>query len=72
VEQFSDMPLKDQYRPSGEELVLVQVGFGQSKVYQKMVWVGPRSSTGLTTRIAYGLVAFFHSSSVKTPFLISN
>lgn len=72
MEQLGSVALKDDDCPSRKELVVMEIGFGQFEIRYEIVWLRPSPEAEFAGLIAHGLVAFFHSSSVTTPFLISN
>ena len=63
---------EDDDGPAGEELIVVQIGFGEAEISDEMVFLRPAALAGATGTIRHGWLALRHSSSVTTPFLINN
>jgi hypothetical protein len=72
MEEFRCVALKDNHRPPGEELVIMEIGFRESKIRDEMIGSGPGPLAGLAGWIGHGRLALRHSSSVSTPFFIKS
>jgi len=72
MKQLCRVAFEDDDAPAGEELIVVQVSFGEPKVSDEMVVSRPSALAGLAREVVHGWLALRHSSSVTTPFLINN
>ena len=72
MKQLRRMAFEDGDGPTREELIIMQVGFGETEVGDEMVFFRPAALADLARGICHGWLALRHSSSVTTPFLINN
>lgn len=72
VEQLGRVPCEDDHGPAGEKLIVVEIGFREAKVGNKMIGLGPGPVASFTRRVGHGCMTFRHSSSVINPFLSNN
>ena len=70
VKEFRGVPFQDEHGPAGEELVVMQVGPGESAIGDEMTPVGPGADTGLARLAAHGWLRDWASCGVIRPFLI--
>ena len=68
VEEFSRMTFQYQHGPAGEELVVVQIGLGQSTIGNESVPIGPGSDTGFARLVVHGWLRAWASCGVIRPF----
>lgn len=54
VKEFCRVALEDDDGPAGEELILVQVGLGQTQVCDEMLFFRPAALAGFAGRIHHG------------------
>ncbi len=72
MKQLRGVAFQHQHGPAGEELVVMQVGPGESAIGDELVPAGPGADTGLAGWEAHGWLRVRPSSAVITPFLISS
>jgi len=54
MKQLCRMAFEDDDGPTGKELVVVQVGFGEAQIRDEMVFFRPAALAGLARRIHHG------------------
>ena len=54
VKELRGMPLKNHHRPSGEKLIVMEIGVRQSKVGDEMVLPRPGALAGFACRVGHG------------------
>ncbi len=72
MKQLCRVAFEDDDGPTWEKLILVQIGLREAKICNEMAFFRPAALAGLARGIRHGWLAFRHSSSVTTPFLINN
>lgn len=72
VEEFSRVAFQHQYRPAGEELIIVKIGLRETTISDEMIRIGPGAQTGLAVRAGHGWLRVRPSSGVIRPFLINS
>ena len=72
VKEFSRVAFQHQYRPAGEELIIMQIGSREAAISDEMVRIGPGAHTGFARRAGHGWLRVRPSSGVIKPFLINS
>jgi len=72
MEQFRRVALQDNDGPTGEKLIVMEIGFREPKIRDDMLGSGPDMLARFAGRISHGQLALRHSSFITTPFLINS
>ena len=72
MKQLCRVAFEEDDGPAGEELIVMEIGPGEAEVSDEMVFFGPAALAGFARGVRHGWLAFRHSSSVTTPFLINS
>lgn len=70
VEEFRGVAFQDEHGPAWEELIVMQVGPGESAIGDELFPAGPGADTGLADWGAHGWLRDWASCGVIRPFLI--
>ena len=69
MKEFGRVALQDEHRPAGKELVVVQIGVGETAIGDEMILARPGADTRLAGMVAHGWRRVRASSAVIRPFL---